>query len=274
MPTALRAALSRASGERDPAFRVRLAAGGLVALNGPQRIRARFDSAGVILRSGALRVSLSQPSFGGVGLGHAAPRAAANLVTYDYRGAEEWYANGPLGLEQGFKLARPARGAPAASLTLAMTLSGNARARLGVGGRSVVLSHAGSSLIYAGLEALDAGGRTLPASLLLRGRELLITVDTRGARYPLRIDPLVQQGVKLTGGEQESGEAEFGYSVSLSGDGNTALVGAPRNHPIAGSVWVFVRSGGTWVQQGSPLNNGEPEPEKGQCEPEAEEGGN
>lgn len=44
----------------------------------------------------------------------------------------------------------------------------------------------------------------------------------------------------------------FGWSVALSEDGNTALVGAPEvttSALYAGVVFVFVRSGSTWTQQ-------------------------
>lgn len=62
----------------------------------------------------------------------------------------------------------------------------------------------------------------------------------------------------------------IGYSVSISSDGNTIAVGAPRNsidtgytvvsggetlrifRPI-GATWVYTRSGTTWTQQGSRL---------------------
>jgi hypothetical protein len=43
------------------------------------------------------------------------------------------------------------------------------------------------------------------------------------------------------------GPAGQGYSVSLSSDGNTAIVGGPLNN--AGAAWVFIRSGGVWSQQ-------------------------
>src|SRR6516164_3218521 len=60
-----------------------------------------------------------------------------------------------------------------------------------------------------------------------------------------------QQGSKLvgTGGV----EAAQGWSVALSDDGNTAVVGGPGDHSHAGAVWVFTRSGGAWSQQGSKL---------------------
>ena len=51
----------------------------------------------------------------------------------------------------------------------------------------------------------------------------------------------------------------FGVSVSLSGDGNTALVGAYQADTAggmdAGSAYVFVRSGNTWSQQAKLMAN-------------------
>ena len=61
-----------------------------------------------------------------------------------------------------------------------------------------------------------------------------------------------QQGEKLTG-SGESGEGEFGSSVALSADGNTALIGGPATTPNVGAAWVFTRSGSTWTQQGEKL---------------------
>jgi hypothetical protein len=68
--------------------------------------------------------------------------------------------------------------------------------------------------------------------------------------------PMIQQGAKLTGGE-ESGPARFGRSVTLSADGDTALIGAPRDSNEAGAVWVFTRSGSTWTQQAILTGEGE-----------------
>ena len=46
---------------------------------------------------------------------------------------------------------------------------------------------------------------------------------------------------------------EAGFSVALSADGNTALVGGPADNDDAGAAWVYTRSGGTWTQQGAKL---------------------
>ena len=48
-----------------------------------------------------------------------------------------------------------------------------------------------------------------------------------------------QQGEKLTGGSEEIGEGEFGWSVALSADGDTALAGGVRDSNWVGAVWVF-----------------------------------
>jgi hypothetical protein len=43
--------------------------------------------------------------------------------------------------------------------------------------------------------------------------------------------------------------AYFGYSVALSSDGNTALIGGYNDSGGAGAAWVFTRSGSSWTQQ-------------------------
>ncbi len=59
----------------------------------------------------------------------------------------------------------------------------------------------------------------------------------------------------------EKGEGLFGYSVALSDDGNTALIGAAYDNPAVcpspcvivpagvGAAWVFIREGGVWTEQ-------------------------
>jgi hypothetical protein len=61
-----------------------------------------------------------------------------------------------------------------------------------------------------------------------------------------------QQGGKLVGTGAVGG-AQQGISVSLSADGNTAIVGGERDNNRAGAAWVYARSGTTWTQQGSKL---------------------
>jgi hypothetical protein len=61
-----------------------------------------------------------------------------------------------------------------------------------------------------------------------------------------------QQGNKLVG-SGFFGTAEQGGAVSISADGNTAIVSGLTDHGSAGAVWVWTRSGGVWIQQGNKL---------------------
>ena len=62
-----------------------------------------------------------------------------------------------------------------------------------------------------------------------------------------------QQGPKLVGTGAQGPRALQGYSVSLSGNGNIALVGGYGDDNNIGAAWVFTRSGGVWSQQGPKL---------------------
>nr|WP_162143083.1 FG-GAP-like repeat-containing protein [Pedobacter glucosidilyticus] len=64
--------------------------------------------------------------------------------------------------------------------------------------------------------------------------------------------PNTQQGNKLVG-TGTIGSAEQGFSVSISADGNTAIVGGFRDNSNVGAAWVYTRSGSTWSQQGNKL---------------------
>jgi hypothetical protein len=116
-------------------------------------------------------------------------------------------------------------------------------------------------LDYDGLVVFDADGRSLDAGWSdAGGGRLELRVDDRGARYPLTIDPVVQQAY-LKASNTNSGD-RFGSAVAVSGD--TVVVGAiwedsnatgingnqANNSQVSsGAVYVFVRSGSTWVQQ-------------------------
>jgi hypothetical protein len=61
-----------------------------------------------------------------------------------------------------------------------------------------------------------------------------------------------QPGSKLVGAGAV-GPAEQGWSVALSADGITAIVGGVVDNKLIGAAWVFTRSGDIWTQQGSKL---------------------
>lgn len=57
---------------------------------------------------------------------------------------------------------------------------------------------------------------------------------------------------KLVASDGAAGDS-FGYSVSISNDGNTAVIGAYQDDTTLGSAYVFVRTGSTWTQQAKLL---------------------
>ena len=250
LPVSARSVVSGGLGDARSAYRVR----GLRAVNAAQRLSFRFSSAGVSVVSGRGRETFSL-----VGMGRGAvvdrvprvvPMARSNRVAYlRGRGLEEWYVNGPMGLEQGFTVGRRPSG-HGAGLVLALSVVGNLRPR--VVGRGVVASGSGARLRLVGLRATDARGRVLHSSFSVHRGRLLIGVDDRHASYPVRIDPFMQQGQKLVG-DSTSANPQQGYSVALSADGNTALIGGISDNNFAGAAWVFTRSGGVWSQQGQKL---------------------
>jgi hypothetical protein len=55
------------------------------------------------------------------------------------------------------------------------------------------------------VSAQDATGHRLPAHMQIGNGTLQLRINDSNARYPLRIDPFVQQGSKLTGSGEISG---------------------------------------------------------------------
>ncbi len=271
LPAAAQGVVSDALGADSPAYGVIGSGAHFEARDPAQRFQLTFGRGGVLVSSGATRLGLRLTA---VGFGSSlrslpavSPIAHSNRVTYPHMGLSEWYANGPLGLEQGVTIAHAPAGREAGPITLGVAVSGNASPVLAAGGRTVIFSRGGGiALRYGGLVATDSQGRRLQGWLQVRGGHILIRVDARGARYPLRIDPFVQQGKKLKG-KGEVGEGHFAASVALSADGSTALIGAPLDglkcppqgcgpETERGAAWVFTRSGETWTQQAELKGSG------------------
>jgi hypothetical protein len=245
VPVAGREAVARALGADEPAFRVRrLPTGSLVTRGGG--VRAVFGSDGVAVsgRHGASGLQLGLSAIGRSGsldaIAPAAPLARAGRVVYARARMREWYANGPLGIEQGFSLA--ARPAGTGVLTLVVgRLGPGTRARLGRGGSSL----AAGGLRYGEVTVTDARGRAVRAWLSVSDRRIRLRIADRGARYPLAIDPLVQTAL-LTASDAESGD-QLGSSLAISADGRTIAAAASGRGNFAGAVYVFSEPSSGWA---------------------------
>ena len=139
----------------------------------------------------------------------------------------------------------PSRGNPGTLVTITGTNLGNPTAFTIGGATAIVVSTTGTSLVgmvmpgaTTGAISVSTGGGTATGS----GTFTVIATPY----------PSAQQGSKLVG-TGAVGNARQGTSISLSADGNTAIVGGFADNSNAGAAWVFIRSGGTWSQQGSKL---------------------
>jgi hypothetical protein len=100
------------------------------------------------------------------------------------------------------------------------------------GSGSVALSADGNTAIFGGTQDNGSAGAAL------------VYTRTNGVWR--------QQGAKLVG-TGAIGLAQQGWSIALSGDGNTALIGGPGDDNKVGAAWIFQRTGGVWRQPGNKL---------------------
>ena len=98
---------------------------------------------------------------------------------------------------------------------------------------------------------------TMPVSARMRSVSSVLWVLFLAALSPAAAGQYVQQGSKLVGTGSVTGpilnSVKQGYSVSISADGNTAVIGAPNDDDFVGASWVFTRSAGVFSQQGPKL---------------------
>lgn len=200
-------------------------------------------------------VSLSLQRLGyGAALQPVAPGTVSGdrqTINIAREGVQEWYINGPDGLEHGFTLAEPP-GAPqqGVPLRLALQVSAGWRAMASEDGQQVRLRSAGGQVVeYSKLVVRDRRERHIPARLTVADEQVVIEVEDSAAAYPLTIDPLFSLQQKLQAADGASWDY-FGNAVALSGD--TLVVGAFGDTIDAqsqGSVYVFKYDDATWIQQ-------------------------
>jgi hypothetical protein len=241
---------------------------GLQAPNRAHDLRTYFDPNGIRVydRTAAESRELLRLSLAGVGRGEAITAApfGDQVVAHESRveirrpGIVEWFENSPAGLEQGFTLdARPAGEGP---LALVLSLRGATASRRA--DALVIRSDGGRELSYGRLSALDARGRSLPSHFeLASATAVRLSVDDRGATYPVVIDPTLSDPypppqLRILGAESSD---RLGFSVANAGDVNgdgidDVIVSAP--YFDAGQI----NEGAAFVFLGSPARSGSATP--------------
>lgn len=261
LPFAAQAAMSNAIGQDQADYRIIPTADEWQAENRPHGVTARFGRDGMTIRSGsdAWQFTVTEWGYGAAQtpVETARPVADGNRVEYRRGALTEWYVNGPAGIQQGFTLAAPPEaGTGNAPLTVTLNIAGSGQANVDADGRGLTLTRPDGrdGLRYAGLYVYDADQRELPASFEIDGTTLSVRVEERAAKYPITIDPWVQQRRLFPNDPYSS--MRFGQSVAISGD--TAVIGAPMariDGQYRGAAYVFVRNGSTWVQQQKLIAN-------------------
>ncbi len=246
--------LSAAVGADDPAYRVRGDGERYEAVNARHGLAATMGPDGFAVRSGAgdwrLRLSSLGRDGGRLGFADGPAVARLNRVEIDRGGVVEWWVNGPLGVEQGWTVPEPPAPGLRGPLTLVLAQSGTLRARPGADqGTLAVVDGLGREVLrYAGLVAVDARGKALPARFETADEDIRVRVDDAGASYPVRIDPWVQAAT-LTASDGAVNDF-LGVSVAVSADGSTIVAGVRGkkvgNIAAQGAAYVFVRPAAGW----------------------------
>lgn len=113
-------------------------------------------------------------------------------------------------------------------------------------GDKLTVGTSGDPAGLGGAVALSADGNTAIMSARPSNLAPSVWVFTRAGNTWV-------QGSNLIGTGFVGPAAGAVYSVALSGDSNTAIVGVPGDNGEAGAAWIFARSAGAWSQQGGKL---------------------
>lgn len=225
------------------------------AQNPGQQITARFLDGGVRIESGRNEDWSATLSL--AGNKSTIPRLENGSVEYHHQnGVVEKYENREEGIEQSFTVARPLnRGRLRIDLELDGLLARSSSKELDDTVEFHLPENGATVLHYGEVKAWDFEGRLLEAHYEVHSGGIGIIVADAKAIYPVTIDPLITSEESKIGpvfdGDGDRSD-RFGASVSLHGD--TALIGAPWDDTtagdLAGSAYVFVRSGVDWILEG------------------------
>ena len=249
----VQAQVSASIGRDQRAFQFSNTKSGYRLENRSKDLAVTFAQQEIAFRVGSNHWGLSLTGYGyGKKLrsaGTVAPRASENRIEYRRGDLTEWYVNGPLGLEQGFTMARAPGKSTGESLKVTLALTGDLEATVDPDRRGLTMKKKGVAVLrYAGLAVKDTAGRELPARMEASKGQLSLMVEDQRAIYPITIDPIVQVA-ELTASDC-SEDCSLGAALAVSNDGTTLVVGAPAategSNSVQGAAYVFVRKGGVW----------------------------
>ncbi|MFB6375256.1 MAG: FG-GAP-like repeat-containing protein, partial [Bradymonadaceae bacterium] len=137
---------------------------------------------------------------------------------------EEWYLNGPLGLEQGFVLGTRPAGPADAPLVLEIAVEGSLRAvRRGDDAIALKDDRDRTRLVYRDLFVRDAQGNEVAATMEVRDGRIRLVVEDAGVPYPIEVDPTIGATQVIT---TSAKGAKSVYAADVDGDSDTDVLSA------------------------------------------------
>jgi len=224
--------ISAMLGQHSPQYTAKKARSGYSTENPANHLTARFTSEGVGLQRlhAQWRMQLTGWGYDGnvTALAKVAPRATANRVEYARENLTEWYVNGPLGLEQSFRIAHApwSENKGQHTLTLSFALKGNWNNSAGTRNQEILLQDESGrpALRYGGLTAHDASGRVLTSWMDVHAQNLQLEVAAEGAEFPVTIDPTYSEIAQLNPPANANIPA-FGIMAAINDDGTVIVAG-------------------------------------------------
>jgi hypothetical protein len=140
----------------------------------------------------------------------------------------------------------PGAGGVGTILTLTGTQLGELTSAIVGGVQAVILSRSATSARLMVMPGASSGSITVSSAT----GDATVSGSFTVTATPY---PYFQEGLKRS---NSSTNANQGVSVAVSGDGNTAVIGASGDNNGVGAAWVYTRSGSTWTQQSKLVGTG------------------
>jgi len=196
----------------ESVYHIAAISNGFAGQNQAQQWRLTFDSTGVniypLFQEWSWGLKTVAYGYGTSRRPVEKPRtlqATDTTVTYQWdENLQEWWTNSANGLEQGFVVQNPPGNARGRLLSIEMALRGTLHPTQ-AGTTLFFRNEAGQTILrYEKLLVVDAQGNRIPAWLTYSSMQetIRILIDDRTARYPLFIDPWVQQAKLMESASQ------------------------------------------------------------------------
>lgn len=242
--TVRQAYLATSMAEARATHAMREVAGGWESAEAAE-IKARIDADGLKIQS-----SPESSVFGAIHLTRVGRELGAlpkpvitnheNRVDLHYGAVDEWYQQGPLGIEHGLTLFEKPNGDGAITVELSLD---HLSARVEQNTVWLREDNGVERYTLSDLVVIDSRGEEIPSTFEAHGNQIRYIIDDKYAQYPIYVDPILQTSQTIEDPNATASD-EFGTSVAIAG--NYAVVGAPQA-ATCGKAYVYNFSNSSWT---------------------------